>query len=308
MRLALVPDAAHFRRAPQVSLTPSPTTVPVSCFRRNTGAMPLATTGRFVTIQISTLGDVLRHTGKRAAVAAGLTIVMTATTLLLHFGADFDATVSVGYIIGFSLCIATAISASLAGAMSYRSAQAMRELTLTRSELSRISQTDQLTGLFNRRGFDDAAVLALTSARKRGVPVAVLLCDIDHFKSINDRFGHEAGDRVLVEVADVLRRLARREGVLVARYGGEEFAGLMVGATREQAELHAEQLRTACAAHEIPIGENLERVTISLGFTVSCADAELAELMRIADRALYTAKRRGRDRVVEADGRSLVAA
>ena len=219
MRLALVPDAAHFRRAPQVSLTPSPTTVPVSCFRRNTGAMPLATTGRFVTIQISTLGDVLRHTGKRAAVAAGLTIVMTATTLLLHFGADFDATVSVGYIIGFSLCIATAISASLAGAMSYRSAQAMRELTLTRSELSRISQTDQLTGLFNRRGFDDAAVLALTSARKRGVPVAVLLCDIDHFKSINDRFGHEAGDRVLVEVADVLRRLARREGVLVARYG-----------------------------------------------------------------------------------------
>ena len=82
----------------------------------------------------------------------------------------------------------------------------------------------------------------------------------------------------------------------------------MVGATREQAELHDEQLRTACAAHEIPIGENLERVTISLGFTVSCADAELAELVRIADRALYAAKRRGRDRVVQADDPSLVAA
>jgi diguanylate cyclase (GGDEF)-like protein len=264
--------------------------------------------GRFVTIQISTHGDVLRHTGKRVAIATGLTIVMTATMLLLHLGTDFNATVSVGYIIGLSLCVAPAISASLSGALSYRSALLMQQLTLTRSELARISQTDQLTGLFNRRGFDDAAALALTSARKRSVPVTILLCDIDHFKSINDRFGHEAGDKVLVEVADVLRQLARKEGVLVARYGGEEFAGLMVGVTRDQAEQHAEHLRTTCAAREIPIGENLERVTISLGFTVSCADAELAELMRIADRALYAAKRRGRDRVVEADERSLVAA
>jgi diguanylate cyclase (GGDEF)-like protein len=268
--------------------------------------MSPATAGRLVTTQISTHGDVLRHTVKRAAIAAGLTIVMTASTLLLHFGTDFKAAVSVGYILGFSLCVATLISISLSGAMSYRSALFMRELTLTRSELSRISKTDQLTGLFNRRGFDDAAALALTSARKRSVPVTVFLCDIDHFKSINDRHGHEAGDKVLVEVADVLRRLAKQEGVLVSRYGGEEFAGLMVGVTRDHAERHVEALRTTCAAREIPIGENLERVTISVGFTVSCADAELAELMRIADRALYAAKRRGRDRVVQAD--DLVAA
>jgi diguanylate cyclase (GGDEF)-like protein len=109
-------------------------------------------------------------------------------------------------------------------------------------------------------------------------------------------------------VADVLRQLARKEGVLVARYGGEEFAGLLVGVNRDQAEHYAEALRAACATREIPIGENLERVTISLGFTMSCADAELAELMRIADRALYAAKRRGRDRVVQADDRALVAA
>ncbi|WP_258768083.1 MULTISPECIES: GGDEF domain-containing protein [Bradyrhizobium] len=260
-----------------------------------------------MTIHISTHGDVLRHTGRRMAISAGLTIVMTATTLLLHFGTDFSATVTVGYIVGFGLCIATLISAAVSGALSYRSALLMQELTLTRSELSRISQTDQLTGLFNRRGFDDAAALALTSARKRSVPVTVFLCDIDHFKSINDRFGHESGDKVLVEVADVLRQLARKEGVLVARYGGEEFAGLMVGVTRDEAEQYAEALRITCAAREIPIGENLERVTISLGFTVSCADAELSELMRIADRALYAAKRRGRDRVVQADDQSLAA-
>jgi diguanylate cyclase (GGDEF)-like protein len=241
-------------------------------------------------------------------IAAVLTIVMTTTTLLLHFGADLRATVSVGHILGFSLCIAILISVSLSGAMSYRSALLMRELTLTRSELSRISQTDQLTGLFNRRGFDDAAALALTSARRRSVPVTVFLCDIDHFKSFNDRYGHEAGDKVLVQVADVLRRLAKQEDVLVARHGGEEFAGLMIGVTRDQAERHAEALRMTCASREIRIGENLERVTISIGFTVSCADAELAELMRIADRALYAAKRRGRDSVVQADDHPLVAA
>jgi diguanylate cyclase (GGDEF)-like protein len=87
----------------------------------------------------------------------------------------------------------------------------------------------------------------------------------------------------------------------VSRYGGEEFAGLMIGVTRDQAERHAEALRMTCASREIPIGENVERVTISVGFTVSCADAELGELIRIADRALYAAKRRGRDRVVQAD-------
>jgi diguanylate cyclase (GGDEF)-like protein len=261
-----------------------------------------------VTLKDSTRGDVFRHIGKSMAVAVGLAVVVTATAMLLHLGTDFSATVSVGYVIAFSLCVATIISAVLSFAMSYPSARLIQKLRLARSELARISQTDQLTGLFNRRGFDDAAVLALISARKRSVPVTVFLCDIDHFKSINDRFGHEAGDKVLIEVADILRQVARREGVLVARYGGEEFAGLMVGVTRDQAEQHAEQLRTACATREIPIGENVERVTISLGFTVSCADAELAELVRIADRALYAAKRRGRDRVVEADEGSLAAA
>jgi diguanylate cyclase (GGDEF)-like protein len=268
--------------------------------------MSATTLRRRVTIQIHTHRDVLRHTGKRVAIAVGLTLVMATTTLLVHLGTDFSATVTVGHIDVFSLSVATVISALLCGALTYRSGLLMRELTLTRSELSRISQTDQLTGLYNRRGFDEAAGLALISARKRGVPVSVFLCDIDHFKSINDRYGHEAGDGVLVQVADMLRDLAKQEDVLIARYGGEEFAGLMVGVTRDHAERHTETLRTTCAGREIPIGENIERVTISIGFTVSCADAELPELMRIADRALYAAKRRGRDRVVQAD--DLVAA
>ncbi len=266
--------------------------------------LPEAKTGRVVTIQINTHNDVLRHTARRVAVATGLTIVMTLTTLLLILGTDFDATVRVGYVIGFSLCVATGISAMLAGALSYRSGLLMRELTLTRIEMSRISQTDQLTGLLNRRGFDDAAVPALSAARDTGVSVVAFMCDIDHFKSINDRFGHEAGDKVLVGMADVLRSFARKDGVLVARYGGEEFAALMIG-TSEQ---YAEEIRKACGTKEILIREASERVTISIGFTVSRGDVELAQMMRIADQALYAAKRRGRDRVVQADKRSLEVA
>jgi diguanylate cyclase (GGDEF)-like protein len=270
--------------------------------------LPEAKTGRVVTIQINTHNDVLRHTARRVAVATGLTIVMTLTTLLLILGTDFDATVRVGYVIGFSLCVATGISAMLAGALSYRSARLMRELTLTRIEMSRISQTDQLTGLLNRRGFDDAAVPALSAARDAGVSVVAFMCDIDHFKSINDRFGHEAGDKVLVGMADVLRSFARKDGVLVARYGGEEFAALMIGTSGDQAEQYAEEIRKACGTKEILIREASERVTISIGFTVSRGDVELAQMMRIADQALYAAKRRGRDRVVQADKRSLEVA
>src|SRR5258708_35135186 len=240
-------------------------------------------------IQINTHRDVLRHTARLWGVPAGVPIVMTLTRLVLILGTDLDATVRVGYVSGFSLCVPAGISATLSGALSYRSALVMRELTLTRIELARISQTDQLTGLLNRRGFDDAAVPALASARDAGVSVVIFMCDIDHFKSINDRFGHEAGDKVLVGMADVLRRFARKDGVLVARYGGEEFAALMIGTSGDQAEQYAEEIRKACGTKEILIRQGPERVTISIGFTVSRRDGELAQMMRIAHHAPYAA-------------------
>ena len=261
-----------------------------------------------MTIQITTHSDVLRHTVRRVSVAVGLTIVMTTTILLLHLGTDPAALIPVGNIIIVSICVATAVSAAISGIMTYRSALLMQELTLTRSELSRISQTDQLTGLLNRRGFDDAASSALRSAYHTGLPAVIFMCDIDHFKSINDRFGHEFGDKALVEIADVLRQFSRAHGALVARHGGEEFAVLMIGITREQAEQHAEEIRKACSVREISSGGISERVTISIGFTVARGETELAKIMRVADQALYTAKRRGRDRVERADEFLLAAA
>jgi len=251
-------------------------------------------------IKIETHGDVLRRTGKVVAIALGMTAVMSFTTGVLVFGSDFAAPITVGQLLLFGLLAGGMISVALSGAMSYRAGLLMLELARARRELGRISQTDQLTGLLNRRGFDAEATAALDTAQADGVSVALLMCDIDHFKSINDRYGHEIGDKVLVEIADVLRQFALRHGALVARYGGEEFAVVLTGQSHDQAALGAEQIRRGCAARTILDGVTQLPVTISIGFTVRASGFDLAELMRTADQALYMAKRHGRDRVEHA--------
>lgn len=261
-----------------------------------------------MSLQITTDADVTRQTFRRIGISTGISMVMTAAMLVLSLGSNFDATIRVGDVMLISMCAATVIPAVISGMLSYRSARLMKELTLTRSELSRISQTDQLTGLLNRRGFDDAATPALRTANQAGVPVVVFMCDIDHFKSINDRFGHDFGDKALVEIGTVLREFSQTRGGLVARHGGEEFAALMIGLSREQAEIHAEEIRRTCAHREIRSGDICEHLTISIGFTVTCGEADLAMIMRTADQALYMAKRQGRDRVVRADEATLAAA
>ena len=261
-----------------------------------------------MTFQIATRGDALRHTAGRVAVAVSLTLVMTVGSMLLQLGTNLNASVGVGEVIRSTICAAVAISAVLAGALSFRSALLMRDLTLARSELARISRTDQLTGLLNRRGFDEAAALALRSASAANLAAVVFMCDVDRFKSINDRFGHAFGDKVLIEIADVLRSFASKDGVLVGRHGGEEFAALMIGISHEQAAQYAEEIRRACAAREISIDENSTRVTISIGFTVARDETDLSKIMRVADRALYIAKHGGRNQVARADAPSLAAA
>ena len=261
-----------------------------------------------MSLQITSDTDVMRQTIRRIAVSTGISMAMTATITLMSLGGNPDALVRVGDVIILSMCAATMISAVISGILSYRSARLMKELTLTRRELALISQTDKLTGLLNRRGFDEAATAALRTACQSGAPAVVFMCDIDHFKSINDRFGHEFGDKALIEIAAVLRDFSQAHGGLVSRHGGEEFAALMVGISREQAELHAEELRRTCARREIRSGDICERITISIGFTVARGESDLARIMRVADQALYTAKRQGRDRVVRADEMALAAA
>lgn len=156
-----------------------------------------------------------------------------------------------------------------------------------------LAATDELTGLSSRRAFLGMLERAIESARSNGGNVAIALFDIDHFKQVNDRFGHLAGDEVLQRVAKLARRSVR-DGDLVGRLGGEEFAILMPGATMAQAVAVGERLRAACAAEIHPACPG-RLVTVSVGVATASADSSTTSLLQEADEALYRAKNAGRN-------------
>ena len=173
------------------------------------------------------------------------------------------------------------------------------EIVAKNAELTWHATRDALTGTLNRRTLMCEADLAFTRSRTTGSPLVCLMCDIDHFKSINDRFGHGAGDRVIESAALELAEAVGERG-FVGRYGGEEFCVLLVGQTLEQGLRLAEYARAAVEAHTTTaIGQDT-----GLAVTMSFGAAQLvptigstAELIDRADQALYQAKRSGRNRV-----------
>jgi len=165
--------------------------------------------------------------------------------------------------------------------------------------LQQAATHDSLTGALNRSGFRERALRSQSWAARHGASLTVMVFDADHFKQVNDRYGHEAGDRVLIGIVRVLDELMRPYDVL-GRMGGEEFALLMNAISQEQAFAIAERLRQAVAARAVPLatGETVQ-VTVSVGAVhVSVADAPLDTLLDTADRAMYEAKQGGRNRVV----------
>lgn len=161
--------------------------------------------------------------------------------------------------------------------------------------LSDAAHRDALTGLLNRRGFDEALSLELERVHRGGRPLSLLIVDLDHFKQVNDRFGHQAGDQALVRVTNALGVSQRRIDTS-ARIGGEEFAVLMPDTDERGAFAVAERLRGEIAGS---VGEGSPRLTVSVGVASFPAHAQDAEgLVRAADSALYVAKSLGRDRVV----------
>ncbi len=187
-------------------------------------------------------------------------------------------------------------------------AAALIEREHLRKDLIRASRTDALTQLANRRAFDEGMGWTLAQSKRRYRPVALILCDLDHFKAINDSFGHAAGDRVLARVA---ARLAGRvrAGDLVARWGGEEFAVLLPDTELGGALALAEALRQAIADAPLTTAAGPLNISLSLGVAVTRPDMLDADaLLRSADLALYEAKARGRNRVVAARGEGQGAA
>lgn len=190
---------------------------------------------------------------------------------------------------------ATVVAVLLRAALTFR--ENLQLLERRRAE----SFTDHLTGLANRREFDERLAMEVERAHRHGRDLSLVILDLDHFKSVNDRFGHAVGDEVLAHVARELRRQARL-GELVARVGGEEFAWLLPETDLDDAIEAAERARAAVAASALPSGL---RVTLSAGASEAVDAGDASGLYRKADAALYKAKADGRDRI--ASWRSLVA-
>jgi diguanylate cyclase (GGDEF)-like protein len=165
------------------------------------------------------------------------------------------------------------------------------------NEMADEARTDALTGLLNRRGFDERAALELAHARRLDGSVAIATLDIDRFKRINDEWGHEIGDRVLARIGKLLASHSRDIDV-AARFGGDEFVVLLSASTGADAQAFTERLREALAAHD-HVG--LPAVRISAGTCAAVAPHDIETLLQRADSALYGAKRAGRDRTVIAD-------
>jgi diguanylate cyclase (GGDEF)-like protein/PAS domain S-box-containing protein len=168
-------------------------------------------------------------------------------------------------------------------------------------QLQFLASSDPLTGCLNRRTFFEQAERALQGALGLRQPMTFFMVDADHFKRINDRFGHVVGDKVLIGLADLLRRFCSDQD-LVGRYGGEEFCVAAAGMSGREAERLAERILLAVAdiATWLPNGE---RVTISIGLaSLGSAPCDIADLVKRADEALYVAKTTGRNRFVRWEG------
>lgn len=162
--------------------------------------------------------------------------------------------------------------------------------------------TDSLTGLANRRAFDQAITAAIEKATTEALPLCLLMIDIDHFKVVNDTHGHLIGDKVLRYIAGVLRESVRGEDV-VARYGAEEFAVVLLNTTSEGAKHVAEKIRSRIADRplkRVNTGIAIGQVTVSLGLALFKQAETPEQFIERADRGLYTAKQQGRNRVVAA--------
>jgi diguanylate cyclase (GGDEF)-like protein len=166
-------------------------------------------------------------------------------------------------------------------------------------ETYELATTDSLTGVYNRRTFKELAEPQLSRSRRANLPVSLLMLDLDHFKRVNDTYGHLAGDDVLKSFAVLVRNCLRKEDLL-ARYGGEEFVVLLPGAAPPAAAILAERIREEVAARPFDANRHLVRVTVSIGVASEAGDTlpSLEAMLGRADEALYAAKNQGRNRIV----------
>ena len=184
-----------------------------------------------------------------------------------------------------------------------RTADSLKQQT---EKLEEVAQRDPLTGVYNRAFLDEFLAAEFAAASEHGWPVSIAFADLDHFKSVNDNHGHQAGDAILIATAELLRANTRDEDI-IARYGGEEFIVVLPGIGADGVKVVCQRIVRAFqnTHHDVGGGQQLA-VTISIG-TATHGGAEnfigIDDFVKAADEALYTAKRQGRNRTVRYDDR-----
>ncbi|MEM6898713.1 MAG: GGDEF domain-containing protein [Pseudomonadota bacterium] len=226
--------------------------------------------------------------------------------IVIALAAIFSATVFSVIVVSADLhhngwvIIGLAVSASVCLSMPAAYIQYRREARYEaqKATLKGLASTDVLTGTMNRRSFSNAVTAEQSRMERTGDKAALILFDLDWFKKINDTFGHEAGDRVLIAVSEVAWAELRNPLDYLARWGGEEFAIFLNGVSSSHAEIAAERLRRALEALRVVNGNDVVTVTASFGIADLTASCSIDDAVRRADRALYLAKRSGRNRTI----------
>jgi len=231
--------------------------------------------------------------------AVCMAILIVGAIVLLYYPnpllvANYSETFKSRFLASF---MAVAIMSYLHEYSRHRSYMALQVL---RKKVEREARTDELTGLSNRRHMYEYMKQSLQRLRRLHLPLSVLLIDIDNFKQINDNFGHQFGDDVLIQVAHTLRHSLRNHDS-IARWGGEEFLVLLTETNSEAAAIVAEKLRSMIEGMTLECNGEQLRMTISIGMYTANPEESLDIMLYRADENLYTAKNSGRNRVVSSD-------
>lgn len=247
------------------------------------------------TVGLDSGGVVAFIPSRRTSVIYNFLTLLPATVVMLCFGIDLTLVFLIILFAAYMTLVA------FRGNREYWDALENEHLLKLKSEeIEKISRIDILTGLYNRRYFDEIFNLQWKAAARNETRLSIIICDIDHFKQVNDTYGHLAGDAFLKRIAGVLSGIFQRETDFIARYGGEEFVILLLNQDAQGAQKLAERVRTR--VEQIPFdyeGQQI-RTTISLGIA-SCIprlDGNRDRLLGRADDALYRAKNSGRNQVV----------
>ncbi len=189
--------------------------------------------------------------------------------------------------------------------------QLMEDLAQKNRELERMAFVDGLTGIPNRRYFDNTSLQEWKRAAREGTPISIVISDIDFFKLYNDTYGHQQGDDCLKKVAEALSETLERSGDFVSRYGGEEFVAILPNTDQEGAAVVARNMRSNVIALNIPheSSKAADQVTVSIGIgsVIPVINSDPSELISLVDKALYEAKQEGRNRIKTVDAADVKA-